>query len=373
MYFKCVCCGLESQRDKARFCQDCGAEKNWIHQEIDQGEEIGQYIAKIGEFFFDNHSDTEIEKFSLRHRARLKITLTTHVEILKLLGHKKKSIAELSKFRIEFNQNVKDAFAGHDTFLEFKITNLNSDERLKANLIWDDLATPEVVDLRAETKSYINPSASTSIGAKVIFSTAGIKEISDLVINITDDFGRDASFRAEPFRFKVVSLDQKLVQNISTHNQISIEGRGVVDASGMGVMKSEKFSGNLDIEKWMDLSFVYLSEAKFYMALEKAVIPNTINELFIAEDAEAGLLNESEKHHEINDDEKLTVFSSNEGVDILYIHSSGNFSLPNCETSNWYGEIEQSFKVVSNLGASTHVAAKRGAFQWNKRVTGDEL
>lgn len=164
----------------------------------------------------------------------------------------------------------------------------------------------------------------------------GTKELADMQITVTDPLGERAVFRAESFRFKVGNHAERITQNISTHNQISIEGRSVIDASSMGSMKSEEISGNLDFEKWIELSFVYLPDASFYAALDKVVTPNTIHELLLSEETKDGIQNESRHDYKINDDRKFKAFSSGESIGILCINSSGEFSFPNIETVYWY-------------------------------------
>jgi hypothetical protein len=209
-----------------------------------------------------------------------------------------------------------------------------------------------------------------TLGGKVVFDTAGIKEISDLIINITDDFGKLARFRADPFRFKVISLDQKLVQNISTHNQISIEGRGVVDASGMGRLSSEELQSKFDAEKWITLSFVYLPENNFYEALAKAVTPSFIGETQ-SEESKEYEVNEHLLCTDLNDEDDIKLNSTNEHNDILCISSLGDFTFPNCETTCWYGEVARSFNGVENLEAYECLPNKVGKhMQWYKREPG---
>ena len=157
-------------------------------------------------------------------------------------------------------KDVIDAYAGHDTFLNFRYTNLSEDDLFKVALLWDDPNTSDRIDLKAETKSFIKPKSSVSIGASAIFDRIGIKELSDLQITVSDQFGESANFRVEPFGFKVGNHDQKITQNISTHNQISIEGRGVVDASGMGKETPSPQIEKSTQPKWRELSFSYVPE-----------------------------------------------------------------------------------------------------------------
>ena len=263
--FKCIFCGYDNPSETARFCVECGPEglaKGWTQEDIDQPAKVSQYASMVSEFYFDAQTEAEVERFSLRIRERLKISHDTHSSVLSKLAKEKKAIEYLTKFRFEFNENVTDAYAGHDTFLSFQYTNLSEDNLLKVSLLWDDPNTTDRIDLQAETKSFVKPMASVTIGASVIFDRIGIKEISDLQITISDQFGESANFRVEPFGFMVGNHIQKVTQNISTHNQISIEGRGVVDASGMGVDKDLKLPTPNNQPRWKELNFNYVPVAK---------------------------------------------------------------------------------------------------------------
>lgn len=269
--YKCVFCGLENPSEKARFCVECGPEgpaSDWTTDEIDQSYKVEQYASILSDFYFEAHSNDEVESFSLRIRERLKISHDTHIRVLAEFAKQKRAVAHLSNFKFEFNQNVTDAYAGHDTFLNFRYTNLSDVDLFKVNLLWDDPDTEDRVDLRAETKSFIKPRSSITIGGSVIFDRIGIKEISDLLITISDQFGDKAVFRSESFRFKVSNHDQRLTQNISTHNQISIEGRGVVDASGMGTERHVVHAKDDAEPRWQELTFSYIPQAERELKVE---------------------------------------------------------------------------------------------------------
>jgi biotin carboxyl carrier protein len=260
--YKCIYCGLENLSENARFCSECGPEgpaKDWLLQDVDQLDKVRQYATMLNEIFFDAHTENDIEKLSARIRVKLKISHQKHIQISSKLNQQKKAIGHLANFRFEFNENVTDAYAGHDTFLDFRYTNLSPDELFKITIYWDDPETKDRIDLKVEGKNFVKPSSSLILGGSVVFSRIGMKEISDLQITISDQFGETAKFRVESFRFKVNNHEQHITNNISTHNQISIEGRGVVDASGMG---ADNITRNLKDEnqpRWKQLNFNYLS------------------------------------------------------------------------------------------------------------------
>lgn len=260
--FTCLFCGLDNPSEKARFCSMCGPDgpaKDWTSGDIDQPQKVTQYVAALSEYYFDAQNSTLVENFSLRMREKLKISYDTHVSILSKLAKQKQSVEHLTNFRFEFNENVIDAYAGEDTFLNFQYTNLSQEDFFKISLLWDDPNTTDRIDLNAETKSFVKPLTSVTVGASAIFDRIGIKEISDLQITITDQFGESAKFRVQPFSFKVGNSDQKITQNISNHNQISIEGNGVIDATGMGADKTSTLPTANNQAKWINLSCSFLS------------------------------------------------------------------------------------------------------------------
>jgi len=259
--FKCVFCGLHSPSDKARYCSECGPEgpsKNWQSEEIDRPEKVAQYASALSEYYFDAKDDASVAKFSLLRRERLKISHDTHKNLVSRLAVQKNAIAHLTNFRLEFNENVTDAYAGHDTFLSFRYTNLSEDYLFKVSLVGSNPESPDSIVVKAQTKGSVKPLTSATLGFSAIYERMGFKEMSDLQISVTDEFGESANFRVSPFNFKVGNHDQRVTQNISTHNQISIEGRGVIDASGMGKAANASVPDASNEPRWSELGFVYV-------------------------------------------------------------------------------------------------------------------
>lgn len=262
--FKCIFCGLENLGINARFCTECGPENTsvyWRPQDIDEQEKVIQYETLIRDFIFDSNQNMEFNKIATRIRERLKISYSTHLQLIKKFQDEKKFIEHLFHFRFEFNENVLEAYAGHDTFLSFRYTNLSEMDLFNVAIYWDDLETTDRVNLQAQTRSFVKPKTSVSLGSKVVFDRMGIKEISNLRITVTDQFGDGAIFIIDPFKFKIANHEKNIINNISTHNQISIEGRGVVDATVVGIDKKESSQSLSDHPMWKQLGFKYLQIA----------------------------------------------------------------------------------------------------------------
>jgi len=259
--FKCVFCGLQSASEKARYCSDCGPDgpsKNWQPEEVDRPEMVAQYVSALSEYYFDAKDDAAVSRFSLLRRERFKISYETHTDLISKLAVQKNAIAHLSNFRLEFNENVTDAYAGHDTFLNFRYINLSDDYLFKVSLVLSDSESTGSNVVKAQTKGSVKPKTSATLGYSVIYERMGFKVMSDLLICITDEFGGSAIFRVSPFNFRVGNHDQRVTQNISTHNQISIEGRGVIDASGMGKAANASVPDTSNEPRWSELGFVYM-------------------------------------------------------------------------------------------------------------------
>jgi len=360
--FNCFFCGLESQSENARFCSKCGPDSpanNWKSEEIDNATQVEQYVSILGDLYFDNHSVTDVENLSLRRREKLKISYDTHINILAEFTKQKESIVHLSKFRFEFNENVTDAYAGHDTFLEFRISNLSDDESLKVSLFWDDPETVDRIELRAESKKFIKPNSTISINCTTVFDRIGIKEISDLQVTVANEYGEKANFKVEPFRFKVGNPDQRVTNNFSTHNQISIEGRGVIDASGMGANQSG-LSGNLiDQKLWKELFVLYSPNLNLELfnknkkAIEKQ-LPSTKHNIFDFPVAFPGRIEHNPGNIKIfaiknigkaeeNSQSTDKYLGSPNSFELFFDYGEGEYSFLNVESVFWDSEIPHSY------------------------------
>jgi len=259
--FECVFCGLRGTSEAASICSSCGPSKNWPSETVDQPDAVQNYLVSVRNFYF-SASDSDVDKFSLRIRERLKISFKFHQLFLSILSKEKARISPLSQFKIEFNTNVADAFAGHDTYLNFRFTNISEEELYTVNLDWDDPETPDDQDLHIVTRQPIKPYVAQQIGGSHIFLRMGIKEIADLRVAVTNQFDERVIFQAASFTFTVGNPDQRITN--LTHTQISIEGRGVIDASGIGAQTSTtKETG----ESWAELICTYLVPPKLPLDL----------------------------------------------------------------------------------------------------------
>ena len=251
----CLFCG-DSQRDYLKpFCNECGSK--WKADElVDQSDQVTRYCSTLFQVV-ESTSDSGEGKQIKTMRERFKISHKTHTKLFQELIGKLKVAEELKTFEIYFNENVTDAYAGHDTFLRFKFINTSASEQFKvASLYWDDPEAPDHLDFRTKSQAPIKPKSELLLQGNHIFNRVGPKQINEMKLTVENIYGDSAEFLIDTFTFKVGNPDQKVVNNITTHTQISIEGRGVVDASGIGADKSSNQDSNLGLEApvWVKLN-----------------------------------------------------------------------------------------------------------------------
>jgi hypothetical protein len=169
-----------------------------------------------------------------RLQSRLKISKASHKRIATSIERQVKESVPLGKFKLEFDSNVKDAVADGDTLLRFQFTNLSESEQLKVSIYWDDPEAPDELDFRIASRGFVKPGSREVLMQTHIFRRAGRKSIQGVEIHVSNLFQDSAKFLVSPFEFSVSSPTQTIVQHTTTNTNISIEGRGVVDASGVG-------------------------------------------------------------------------------------------------------------------------------------------
>jgi hypothetical protein len=281
--FVCLFCNWQATNERAQICRDCGTSKKWLPTEVDQSDGLRKYYAAAREFIFDPEiGDEMFDSQSVNLREKFKISYLTNSKIVGSLKKKRDAISALNKFKLEFDENVIDAYAGQETLLRFRFTNQTDNELLKVHLHWDDPDTQEDLDFNVRSINYIKPKQSTILAGNHVFARFGFKEIGDLQAIISDPEQKNAKFIASPFNFKIGNAGQTVINNITknTTQNISIEGRGVVDASSAD--KSNPTNQPTTNPVWKPLSVTYQSNE------DNDFIESLINSLRAAEDAAVG-------------------------------------------------------------------------------------
>jgi len=260
---RCQSCGNIFSNPSAKFCSECGHDNSWPAHEVDRSDTVKKYVMAFHQLYFDVDNTSEFITINAQKlRERFKITFEKHETIIQAFESKKSTLASMLDVQLDFDENVIDAYAGHDTHLCFRIKNpAGSPEMFKVTLDWDDPDTPDHMDYKASSSGFIKPGQQVEVAGTHVFSRSGPKEIAELFLTIENQFFDKVRFLVSPFRFKVGNAGQQVVNNITTHNQISIEGRGVVDASGAGT--EQKLASIDTTPRWKRLQFTLIAEEEF--------------------------------------------------------------------------------------------------------------
>lgn len=229
---------------------------NWMPFEPGMNEPVAikRYKNQIQELLFEEPDGNHTETFDSL-RKRLKIDFAVHKELYEKIRSKLTMSEHLKAFRLEFDENVQDSFAGHDTRLGFRFSNLSATERFyKVALFWDDKETNDDMDFRAENDATVKPKDIIGIGSTHVFMRPGHKEIKGLEITIESVAGEVAKFRAETFHVRVGNPDQRVSNNVT--NNISGKVLSVDMSAGDVGTRADGVDNKGPI--WRSLSFVFL-------------------------------------------------------------------------------------------------------------------
>ena len=232
--FYCSFCGYQSSAKNANFCATCGPDgpsAGWQPHEVDDRKNLERFASIFASFPVENaaglmrRTNELREKLKISHEAWLNVK--EHFEIYKNAEDKQWPI------RVRFRYDEEKTFAHEDALLEFELSNVTSSQYFSASITWDDPET-ERIDLHVSTKKFVAPASLANLSAPVNFDRPGQKDISELVITISDETGSERKFRADGFKIHVKNPSMSVQNVINNTNTISIEGRGVVDANGFG-------------------------------------------------------------------------------------------------------------------------------------------
>jgi len=252
--FECKFCGHSSDNPRARFCSECGPQGpavGWKVDEVDTFDNLAKYTEVVGSLP-TMMGGTALDDRTASMRVKFKISYAAHRFIADRLfgGQAEPAISE--KLSVSYNANFTEAYAGHDTFIEFKLENKTEDNFYKARLEWDDLETEDRIDLQASIDRFIVPGESRQIGTTVIFDRAGLKELVGLKLDLIDEAGVESSYEMHPLRVRVTNPAVNIHNSYTQSNSISIEGRGVVDAQGLGSSAAHTHN-NSEGDRWLEL------------------------------------------------------------------------------------------------------------------------
>ena len=248
----CCFCGSLERNFADKFCAICGS--RWVEETIlDAPDEVAQYCANLYEIFESSNDDPNSDEIK-EMRKRYKISLSVHSHLVKELIAKLKVVEGLSDFSLEFDENINDAYAKEDTFLRFKFINRSKSVRIKSALLeWDDPETTDNMDYKAKSQSPIKPTEFCELTSTHVFQRSGRKHISEMYLTVENNFGNSAKFLVNTIYFSVKNLDQKVVNNISTHTQINMNEMGILNNENNQTANKIDLDDGLGSPKWREV------------------------------------------------------------------------------------------------------------------------
>jgi hypothetical protein len=206
-------------------------------------------LAKIYFVAKDTTDERFIEKI-LSIKSKFNVSDEEWDETIEKFEQYKFQLEKVNGIELSFNQSLGQAYALHDTNLEFLLSN-TTNEYIEASIYWDDKDTPDDLDLNIKTYQSIAPSEQELMSGDHVFARAGRKTITDMELTIIDEDDKESKFTVLPFKVNIeISPENINQQNINT---ISIKGRNVVDASNMTQNVDSKAGAE---EEWQRLNLI---------------------------------------------------------------------------------------------------------------------
>lgn len=295
--FKCDFCGETSANDKAKFCSQCGPDAphlNWHQDTINQQKNIkklAEIISSLSQPFDLNH----VKEKTNSVRAKLFITYDCFQLIFEQISSLNGDGRTSNPIRLFYDKNIKDSFAGHDTLIDFKIINDTNDMFLKCNIIWDDVKTAEHFDLKVVANDFISPNSELIMSANVVFQRSGPKSIDDIHITLMDEADTKFTFEANGVRLKTQNPQSTVNNDYSSNNNVSITGRGIIDAKNMGINDGVKNKTTNDHERnWVELKLKQIVDLD-------DICENVTSSLLLVQEEEQIQINENEEIEEVGE------------------------------------------------------------------------
>jgi hypothetical protein len=206
-------------------------------------------LAKIY-FVAKNTTDERFVEKILSIKSKFNVSDEEWDETIEKFEQYKFQLEKVNGIELSFNQSLGQAYALHDTNLEFMLSN-TTNEYIEASIYWDDKDTPDDLDLNIKTYQAIAPREQELMSGDHVFARAGRKTITDMELTIIDEDDKESKFTVLPFKINIeISPENINQQNINT---ISIKGRNVVDASNMTQNVDSKADAE---EQWQRLKLI---------------------------------------------------------------------------------------------------------------------
>ena len=213
---------------------------------------LNKALNQIARIYFvakDTTDERFVEKI-LSIKSKFNVSDEEWDEAIEKFEQYKFQLEKVNGVELSFNQSLGQAYALHDTNLEFLLSN-TTNEYIEASIYWDDKDTPDDLDLNIKTYQAIAPSEQELMSGDHVFARAGRKTITNMELTIIDEDDKESKFTLLPFKINIeISPENINQQNINT---ISIKGRNVVDASNM----TQNVDSKADAEaQWQRLKLI---------------------------------------------------------------------------------------------------------------------
>ena len=240
----CNSCGNGNLTEDSQFCPNCGIQKPTSFEGFDLIHNIDKYKSILSDITY-LRSDKDIQEISDVSRKSLKISWKKHKLIFDYLIDQKIILKKRFDFTLEFDNNLIDSHAGHDSCLRFRFTNKSLNEFYKFDIGWFDEESKG--KLESQHKKIIIPGEIVILRAILVFEKIGVKEISNLKIRVSNLLSEEEVFEVLPFTFTIKNADQLSFQQMNT----TINGR-VVDASNLALTTDINAIKNIN-PSWSEL------------------------------------------------------------------------------------------------------------------------
>ena len=128
--FVCRYCGLESTNERAKFCSECGPNGpavEWEPSDVDRQGNLERYLVLL-QNLLNKGEQAVTDDLTGALRSQLKISHQAHLKSCQIIEQDRLGSQAL---KVWYNKSFSEAYAGHDTFIEFKIKNVTPSKFFK--------------------------------------------------------------------------------------------------------------------------------------------------------------------------------------------------------------------------------------------------
>ena len=275
---KCIFCDHAFDQDSpSKVCGSCGVGQQKFKDIADHTVALNSFESILHELFFHagplKYNSEDITKT----REDNAISYESGLQIFKQIEKEYENLKKYLSCKLEFDENLLEAYAGGDTLLRFQFSN-NSGEIIKSiELTWDDKLTNDEEDYRVRTTSPVMRNSKIILEGTHVFERSGSKTIggvsNDLIVEIETLSKGTIKFKSSPFSFTINNPNKNVYNSISNNTSINVEAERVVgtfDASKTGA--SQTTANEISIHKWKELKLIPLTN-------QQGNTPSDINKL----------------------------------------------------------------------------------------------